>query len=101
LPPFRTKKEAFDWLSSGEKTIDVRKGKPFRGEVAVYLSGQRVLRLKIAKTETGILRSIIRADNFKLIIPSALNSEEAIAYFHKLYGQCNDGFFTAYYVNKT
>jgi len=97
LPVFRTKKEAFEWLRIGEKTIDIRKGKCLRGETAVYLSGRNVLRLKIAKKETGLLREIVRSDNYKLIIPSAANVEIAVAYLLGIY-EGYDGIFTAYYV---
>ena len=98
LPVFRTKKEAFEWLSSGKKTIDIRKGKPRRGETAVYLSGRKVLRLKIIKSETGQLKDVIRVDNFSLVIPSAGTLDEAVAYLYDLYGNCDKGVFTAYYV---
>ena len=97
LPLFRTKKEAFEWLWSGKKTIDVRKGEARNGRVAVYLSGQRVLRMKILKSESGKLQEILREDNYLLVIPSAANLDCAIAYLVKLYDN-GDGVFTAYYV---
>ena len=97
MPVFRTKKEAFEWLKSGEKTIDVRKGKSQMGDTAVYLSGRNVLRLKIAKRETGLLNEVVRADNYRLVIPSAATVEGAVAYLRRIY-DCYDGVFTAYYV---
>jgi hypothetical protein len=97
LPVFRTKKEAFEWLSSGKKTIDVRKGNSFRGEFAVYLSGRNVLRMKITKRETGKLEEIIRSENYRLVIPSALFLDDALAYLRGLYVKY-DGVFCAYYV---
>jgi hypothetical protein len=97
LPLFRTKKEAFEWLSTGKKTIDVRKGAPFQGEVAVYLSGRNVLRMKILKEETGRLRQVIRMDNYRFVIPSAVTLDEAVAYLYGIYNGY-DGVFTAYYV---
>jgi ASC-1-like (ASCH) protein len=97
LPVFRTKKEAFEWLSTGEKTIDVRKGNGQRGDTAVYLSGRRVLRLKIANRETGHLSEVVRSDNFKLVIPSAGSVEGAVAYLRLIYDGY-DGVFTAYHV---
>ena len=97
MPVFRTKKEAFQWLESGQKTIDVRKGNPFHGEVAVYLSGRKVLRMKILKTEQGKLDKVVRPDNYQLIIPSAITQNDAIAYLVGLY-KGYEGIFTAYYV---
>ena len=97
MPVFRTKKEAFQWLSTGQKTIDVRRGSGFRGETAVYLSGRSVLRFRIVQRETGLLREIVRQDNYMLIIPSASSVDEAVAYLCGLYGG-REGVFTAYYV---
>jgi len=97
LPVFRTKKEAFEWLKTGKKTIDVRKGDPCRGEIAVYLSGRKVLRLKITKREIGRLEEVVRLDNYRLVIPSAVTVECAVAYLRQLYDGY-DGVFTAYYV---
>jgi ASC-1-like (ASCH) protein len=97
VPVFRTKKEAFEWLRSGKKTIDIRKGSPHRGVVAVYLSGRNVLRMKIVKKETGRLREILRSDNCRLVIPSALMLDDALAYLRELYIDY-DGVFTAYHV---
>jgi len=97
LPVFRTKKEAFEWLKTGEKTIDIRKGDPCRGEVAVYLSGRKVLRMKITKREMGRLEEVVRSDNYRLVIPSAVTVEGAVAYLRRLYDDY-DGVFTAYYV---
>ena len=97
MPVFRTKKEAFEWLKTGEKTVDVRKGDPCRGEIAVYLSGRKVLRMKITKREMGRLEEVVRSDNYRLVIPSAVTVESAVAYLRQLYDGY-DGVFTAYYV---
>jgi hypothetical protein len=97
LPLFRTKKEAFEWLTSSKKTIDVRKGNPHRGEIAVYLSGRKVLRMRIIKRETGKLGEVVRSDNYRLVIPSALAIDDAFAYLRELY-DVYDGVFTAYYI---
>ena len=85
MPLFRTKKEPFEWISSGKKTIDVRKGNPRRGEIAVYLSGRNILKKKISRTETGKLREVVHLNNFKQIIPSAETIDDAIIYLLKLY----------------
>ena len=98
MPLFRTKKEAFEWLTSSKKTIDVRKGNPHRGEVAVYLSGRKVLRMRIVKRETGKLGEVVRVDNYRLVIPSAVAIDDALVYLRGLYDGY-DGVFTAYYVS--
>ena len=82
---------------SGKKTIDVRKGNSFRGEFAVYLSGRNVLKMKIIKRETGRLDEVVRSDNYRLVIPSALILDDAIAYLYGLYLGYN-GVFSAYHV---
>ncbi len=97
MPLFRTKREPFEWLTSSKKTIDVRKGNPHRGEVAVYLSGQKVLRMRIIKRETGRLGEVVRSDNYRLVIPSAVVIDDALAYLRGLYDGY-DGVFTAYYI---
>ena len=98
MPVFRTKKEAFGWLVSGKKTIDVRRGNSYRGEFAVYLSGRNVLKMKITKRETGRLEEVVRLDNYRLVIPTALILDDAIAYLRGLYfGYA--GVFSAYYVS--
>ncbi|TFH24897.1 hypothetical protein E4G67_01535 [Candidatus Bathyarchaeota archaeon] len=96
---FFAKKEVFQWLSQGQKTIDVRKGNSKLGEIAVFQSGPRILRLKIVKTECGQLGEILRLDNFKAIIPSAVVLRDAFVYIQGIYG-VYDGVFTAYYVAK-
>jgi hypothetical protein len=97
LPWFLTKKDVFHWLMSGQKTIDVRKGKPKSGNIAVFQSGLTVWRMKIVKTEVGLLSEILLLGNFKAVIPSALELDDVFNYLKRIYGTC-DGVFTAYYV---
>jgi hypothetical protein len=65
---FLAKKEVFEWLAQGQKTIDVRKGTLNLGEIAFFQSSLHSLRLKIVKTESGRLKEILRLDNYKAII---------------------------------
>ncbi len=97
LPWFFAKKEVFVWLERGQKTIDIRKGCPKPGRIAVFQSGPRTLRLKITKTESGALSDILRLDNFKAVIPSAGEVEDAINYLRRIYGDY-DEVFTAYHL---
>jgi hypothetical protein len=98
LPLLQTKKEVFIWLKEGKKTIDIRKGNPYRGDVAYFLSGPNKLQLMIVKKETGRLADLVRLDNFKRVIPCAETPADAIQYVQGLYGGY-DGVFTAYYVS--
>jgi ASC-1-like (ASCH) protein len=97
LPLLYVRKEVFAWLEKGEKKIDVRKGKGRRGDFAVFQCGQKILRLRIMKRESGKLIDLLRPDNFQKVIPSAICLEDAIVYFQRLYG-VYDGVFTAYYI---
>lgn len=97
MPLLLTKKEIFIWLKEGKKTIDVRKGKPRRGDIAYFVSGPNKLQLKIRKKETGSLSEVLRSDNYRFVIPNAETLVEAVSYVRGLYGDC-DGVFTAYYV---
>jgi hypothetical protein len=97
LPLFFAKKEVFHWLSQSQKTIDIRKGTPKTGEIAVFQSGPSILRLKIVKAECGQLTDILRLDNFKSVVPSAAFLEDAVDYLRGIYG-VDDGVFTAYYI---
>ena len=98
MPWFTVKKELYTWIKDGKKSVEIRKGSASRGEIAVFQSGPRNLRLKIVKKETGVLREIVRPENFKKIIPVAKNVEETIGYISGLYGT-DLGLFTAYYVS--
>ena len=97
MPAFLAKREVFDWLLSGDKTIDVRKGRPIEGDTAVFLCGPRRLTLRVVSRQVGALSEVVHGGNFRQVIPSAGCLNEALAYFGGLYGVC-DGFFTAYYV---
>jgi hypothetical protein len=93
------RKEVFEWLTQGKKTIEIRKGKPQNGEVAVFQSGPHVLRLNIVKKESGPLLEVLRLDNFREVIPSALLLGDAVGYLRRIYS-VYDGVFTAYYVDR-
>jgi ASC-1-like (ASCH) protein len=97
MPLFKTKREVFNWIKSGQKTIDIRKGEAWKGETAVIQCGLDILRMIIIKKETGNLSEIITEDNYKAIIPTANSLEEAIKYLQKLYGNL-EGIFSAYYL---
>lgn len=97
MPFLYARKEVFEWLKAGQKTIDIRKGSPHRGEFAVFQSGPRILRLKILKREEGRLVSLVNEQNYIRIIPTAKNAAEAVNYLRRLYRDY-DGVFAAYYL---
>jgi len=96
------KKENFEWIRSGGKHIEVRKGKRMKGDVATFLCSKWMLKGKIVKTEEGKLLNIVNSSNFKDVIPIAKNVEDAISYIEKkeIYGT-REGIFTAYYFKLT
>ena len=94
-PLFMVKKEVFEWIKAGHKTIELRKGKAKAGDQAVFQCGRNILRGKIIRKEEGSLPTLLQSLNFKEIIPTANSAGEAKAYIEKLYGT-RDGAFTAY-----
>jgi len=97
LPTFLAKKEVFEWLKQGKKTIDVRKGNPQCGDNALFVCGPYRLAMRIVGIQSGRLTDVIRQDNFRQVIPSAQSVDDALAYLRRIYGDC-DGIFTAYTV---
>jgi len=89
---FTAKKEAFEWIRTGQKSIELRRGKAKQGNNAVFQCGKHILIGIIVKKEEGSLRDVLREDNYKNTIPSANNLEEAINYIKKLYGTVEETF---------
>ena len=97
MPLFLAKKEVFEWIKQGKKTIDIRKGTPQRGEIACFLSGRYKLQMVIVKRETGKLEELLRLDNYCQVIPTAETLGEAIGYLRGIYGDYGE-VFTAYHI---
>jgi ASC-1-like (ASCH) protein len=91
------KKEVFEWLKTGRKTIDIRKGKPRQGERVLFVSGPHRLEMQIVDRHSGALLDLIREDNYRQVIPSAGSVDEAVDYLRRIYGDV-DGVFTAYFI---
>ena len=89
------KKEVFEWIRTGRKTIELRKGKAKSGDQAVFQCGRNILKGEIIRKEEGSLSTLLQSLNFKEIIPTANSVEDAESYIRKLYGT-TDGTFTAY-----
>jgi len=90
------KKEVFEWIQTGKKTIELRKSKAKSGDQAVFQCSRSILRGKIIRKVEGNLQTLLQSLNFKQIIPTANSAEEVEAYIKKLYGT-TDGAFTAYH----
>jgi len=86
------KREVFEWIRRGRKTVELRKGVARAGDRAVFQCGRRILRGKIVGKDEGSLSELLLS--FKDILPEARSVEEE-AYIKKLYGTV-DGVFTAY-----
>lgn len=97
MPLFYVRKEVFEWLKQGKKTVDVRRGKPMRGDCAVFQCGPQVLRLPIVGRESGQLAEVVRLDNFLWVVPVASCLGDALAYLQGLYPGYG-GVFSAYHV---
>jgi len=89
------KKEVFEWIKTGQKTIELRTGKAKAGDEAVFQCGRNILRGKIINKNEGNLSTLLHNLDFREIIPTANSIEEATVYIKKLYGAA-DGTFTAY-----
>lgn len=101
MPLLWVKREVYDWIRTGQKTIDVRKGKPRNGSLVTIQCGPHpTLKFSIVKREIGSLTQIIRQDNFKLVIPTAQTLEDSLDYLKAIYGK-DEGVFTAYYFART
>ena len=94
-PLFMVKKEVFEWIKTGPKTIELRKGKAKAGDQAVFQCGRNILRGKVIDKCEGNLATLMHSLNFREIIPTANAIQEATAYIKKIYGT-TDGIFTAY-----
>jgi ASC-1-like (ASCH) protein len=91
------KKEVLEWLKSGQKTIDIRKGNPRQGDRVLFVSGPYKLEMRVVGRQSGALGDLVRADNFRQVIPSAGSVDEALDYLRRFYSDL-DGVFTAYSV---
>ena len=78
MPLLFARKEVFEWLKQGKKTIDVRKGTGKNGALALFQCGPHILRFIIVKREVGKLDDVVRLDNYLQIIPTAVDVQDAI-----------------------
>ncbi len=96
MPTFLTKKQAYDWIKRGDKTIDLRRGKQSKGDTIVFLSGHmQFVKGRIVKKQEGTLQELLNEDTYKKIVPIAKNLDEALVFIKEIY-PLTDDIFTAY-----
>jgi len=96
MPAFLTKKEVFEWIRTGRKNVELRRGKVQNGDAITFLNGRNEsLSGRILRKREGTLEDVLNAMNYKQIIPTAKNLDEAKAFIRRLYPS-TEGIFTAY-----
>jgi ASC-1-like (ASCH) protein len=96
MPAFLTKKQVFEWIRTGEKTIELRSGKCLNGDKIAFLNGQRqCVKGRILRKREGRFEDVLNADTFRKIVPTAKSLDEARAFVKQIYPLVN-GTFTAY-----
>jgi ASC-1-like (ASCH) protein len=96
MPAFMTKKQVFEWIKTGEKTIELRSGKPLNGDRIAFLNGQgQCVKGRILRKLEGKLEDVLNADTFKKTVPTAKSLDEARAFIKQIYPLAG-GTFTTY-----
>jgi ASC-1-like (ASCH) protein len=96
MPAFLTKKQVYDWIRAGEKTIELRSGKSLNGENITFISGRRqTVKARILKKQEGKLPEVLNVETYMKIVPTARSLEEAVAFVKQIYDS-TDGVFTTY-----
>jgi hypothetical protein len=80
------KKEVYEWLKTGQKTIDIRRGKPRQGERVLFVSGPHRLEMQIVDRRSGALLDLICLDNFRQLFLCG-SVDEAVDYLRRIYGE--------------
>ena len=97
MPLLLTKREYFDWIRSGTKTIDLRRGLARKGKVAVFMCGRETVRKRIAKAVEGPITGLVNEETYRRIVPDAPSLGGALERIRALYGNV-EGTFVAYYL---
>jgi ASC-1-like (ASCH) protein len=96
MPSFRTKKQVFEWIKTGEKSIELRRGKSQNGNSIAFLNGQgQFVKGRILRKREGKLEEVLNAATYRRIVPAAKSLDEAVAFIKQIY-HSTDGTFTAY-----
>jgi ASC-1-like (ASCH) protein len=96
LPTFRTKKPIYEWIKSGQKTIELRRGKSIDGDSITFLSGRgEKTKGRILGRHEGKLEDLLNHVTYSKIVPPAKSFDEALAFIKKIY-PFTEGIFTTY-----
>ena len=96
VPAFLTKKQIYDWIKAGEKTIELRSGKSLNGENITFLNGRRqTVKGRILRKREGKFEDLLNAATYLKIVPVAKSLDEAVAFVKEIY-PLTEGTFTAY-----
>ena len=96
VPAFRAKKQVYDWVRTGQKTIELRKGKTQNGSCITFLNGRsQCVKGRILRKLEGKLDEVLNETTYRKIIPNAKTLDEAVEFIRQLY-KSTEGTFTAY-----
>ena len=95
MPAFLTKRQVFEWIRSGEKTIELRSGKSLDGENITFISGRgQTVKARILRKQEGKLEDLLNLATFRKIVPTAKSLDEALAFVRAIYPLSNATFTT-------
>jgi ASC-1-like (ASCH) protein len=90
------KKQVYEWIRSGEKTIELRSGKSVNGDSITFLNGRgQTVKARILRKQEGRLEDVLNAVTYRKIVPIAKSLDEALAFVKEIYPLA-DGTFTTY-----
>jgi len=96
LPTFRTKKLVCEWIRSGEKTIELRRGRSIDGDTITFLSGRgERMKGRILGKHEGKLEDVLTTVTYSKIVPTAKSFDEALAFIKRIY-PLTESIFTIY-----
>ena len=68
MPAFLTKKEVFEWIRTGRKNVELRRGKVQNGDAITFLNGRNEsLSGKILRKREGALEDVLNAMKLEFI----------------------------------
>jgi len=73
------KKEVFEWIKTGKKTIELRKGKAKSGDQAVFQCGRNIPRGKIPRKDEGNLLTLLHNLNWKNVCLAVVAPELGVS----------------------
>jgi ASC-1-like (ASCH) protein len=96
VPVFRIKKQVYNWIKSGEKTIELRRGISRHGDSILFLGGRgESIKVHILKKQEGKLEDLLNRTTYSKIVPPAKNLDEAFEFIKNIY-PFTEGTFTTY-----